>query len=482
MAESYVQIPANGSTAVFTIPFDYLDTKHVTALVDGTQATFTWLSAYSVTLDVTPTSGSLVWLLRSTPRNKPLVDFTNGSVLVESDLDRSSLQSLYIAQEAYDALDSSLHINIDGVFDAVGLRVTQLAEPQDAQDAVTLQYLTSNFEEPLATALSNINSLTAAAVVSSTDASFASAEDAEDAAASAATSANAAQTSADAVFAALDGFDDRYLGSLASDPTTDNDGDALVSGTLYFNTVDEVMRNYTGSGWVTAYISGDTLLSLTGGTMAGQLNMAGHALVGLPAPGLGNSAATKDYVDASSMSASEILTALKTVDSNNSGLNANKLQGFTANSFAKLSSPTFTGSPKGPTPTTGTGLANKDYVDDALSALPSNVPYSTPEQTILSDTAFTFAHGLGRVPTHVQAWLVCQSAERGYSIGNRLAVEPHYNAMGGTAHKGQSIVVDAANVNVQYGDSANVYRIMEWGTRTYNDITNSKWKLVVSVT
>jgi len=72
---------------------------------------------------------------------------------------------------------------------------------------------------------------------------------------SSATSATAATAAKDAALAALDSFDDRYLGAKASDPTVDNDGNALVSGALYFNTTDDVMRVYTGSAWVAAYAS-----------------------------------------------------------------------------------------------------------------------------------------------------------------------------------------------------------------------------------
>jgi hypothetical protein len=75
-----------------------------------------------------------------------------------------------------------------------------------------------------------------------------------------ATSANNAKTAAeaarDATLAAYDSFDDRYLGTKTSDPTLDNDGNALVAGTLYFNSVSGVMRLYTGSAWVAAYVSG----------------------------------------------------------------------------------------------------------------------------------------------------------------------------------------------------------------------------------
>ena len=60
----------------------------------------------------------------------------------------------------------------------------------------------------------------------------------------AATSASGAATSATAAAASYDSFDDRYLGAKSSDPTLDNDGDALVDGALYFNTTNDVMMVY----------------------------------------------------------------------------------------------------------------------------------------------------------------------------------------------------------------------------------------------
>ena len=65
----------------------------------------------------------------------------------------------------------------------------------------------------------------------------------------AANSATAAQTAQAAAEAAADNFDDTYLGAKASDPTVDNDGDALNAGDLYFNTTSNVMKYYDGSSW-----------------------------------------------------------------------------------------------------------------------------------------------------------------------------------------------------------------------------------------
>ena len=74
-----------------------------------------------------------------------------------------------------------------------------------------------------------------------------------------------AQLAAEAALAttltAFDSFDDRYLGAKASDPTLDNDGNPLVAGQLYFNSVSGFMKVYTGTIWVDAYAEGTTFLA-----------------------------------------------------------------------------------------------------------------------------------------------------------------------------------------------------------------------------
>lgn len=50
--------------------------------------------------------------------------------------------------------------------------------------------------------------------------------------------------------ALLDQFDDRYMGVKASDPTLDNDGNPLVAGAIYINSMSGYLRAYTGTGWV----------------------------------------------------------------------------------------------------------------------------------------------------------------------------------------------------------------------------------------
>ena len=73
-------------------------------------------------------------------------------------------------------------------------------------------------------------------------------------------SATSAASSAAAAASALDSFDDRYLGTKTSDPTLDNDGNALAAGALYFSTTQNVMKVYDGASWITATSAGATSL------------------------------------------------------------------------------------------------------------------------------------------------------------------------------------------------------------------------------
>lgn len=73
-------------------------------------------------------------------------------------------------------------------------------------------------------------------------------------------SATAARNSELAAAAMLDAFDDRYLGSFTVDPTTDNDGQPLLDGALYFNTSENVLKVYD-VGTTTWYTIPQTLLS-----------------------------------------------------------------------------------------------------------------------------------------------------------------------------------------------------------------------------
>ena len=113
-------------------------------------------------------------------------------------------------------------------------------------DAYTITEIDSLFGSTTAAAVS------AAAAATSATAAGVSASSASASATSATASASSATASATAAAASFDDFDDRYLGAKASDPTVDNDGNALITGALYFNTTSDLMKVYTGTLWKTA--------------------------------------------------------------------------------------------------------------------------------------------------------------------------------------------------------------------------------------
>jgi len=89
-------------------------------------------------------------------------------------------------------------------------------------------------------------------ILGSATAAAASAAAAATSASNAATSETNAGNSASAAAASYDSFDDRYLGAKSSGPATDNDGDPLITGALYFDTSANLMKVYTGSVWADA--------------------------------------------------------------------------------------------------------------------------------------------------------------------------------------------------------------------------------------
>jgi hypothetical protein len=136
----------------------------------------------------------------------------------------------------------------------------QAAAASSASAASTSATNASNSASTATTQATNASNSATAASTSASNAST-SASAASTSASNAATAQSAAESARDATLAAYDSFDDRYLGAKSSAPTLDNDGNALVGGALYFDTVSQGMKVYTGSAWVDAYVPGSTYLA-----------------------------------------------------------------------------------------------------------------------------------------------------------------------------------------------------------------------------
>jgi hypothetical protein len=113
-----------------------------------------------------------------------------------------------------------------------------------AADATTAAASVATIAGYATTASNSASAAATSAASASTSASSAATD-----AASASTSASSALTSATSAAASYDSFDDRYLGAKSTPPTLDNDGNALITGALYWNTVDNAMYVWKGSTW-----------------------------------------------------------------------------------------------------------------------------------------------------------------------------------------------------------------------------------------
>ena len=97
-------------------------------------------------------------------------------------------------------------------------------------------------------------------------------------------SASAAASSASDAAASYDSFDDRYLGAKASAPTLDNDGDALLTGALYWNSSSNELYIWSGSAWEQgSFTAGSLLANVVDDTtpqLGGDLDLNGNNITG----------------------------------------------------------------------------------------------------------------------------------------------------------------------------------------------------------
>jgi len=151
MADSYVTHTGNGTAGPFSFSaLDYLSVDHLVVKVDGTSKTLTTHYTISGT-DVTFTAGNfpaaatVIKIQRNTPRTKAdrVVDFADGAVLTEADLDNAHLQNLYIAQESFETSGAVLVYDDSlGAYTADSKEIKVLADPTTDASAVNRKYVT----------------------------------------------------------------------------------------------------------------------------------------------------------------------------------------------------------------------------------------------------------------------------------------------------------------------------------------------------
>ena len=147
MANSFVRYTGNGSTSSYAVPFSYRAQEDVAITIDGVATTaFTWDGAgTNITFTSPPADTSSIEIRRTTSQSSRLVDYADGSVLKENDLDTDSEQGFFMSQEAIDDANDRIKLdNADFQWDAQSKRIKNVADPTANTDAVNKQYISTN--------------------------------------------------------------------------------------------------------------------------------------------------------------------------------------------------------------------------------------------------------------------------------------------------------------------------------------------------
>ena len=145
----------NGSTTQYSISFSYIDSTHVKCFLDGVETSAFTISSSTVTFNTAPTNSSVIRIERQTPVDSRLVDFQDGSVLTEAELDMSANQNFYAVQEITDDQSNNLGLTTADVYDANNKRIINVADPVNNTDAVNKQFISTNL--PNITTVSGIS-------------------------------------------------------------------------------------------------------------------------------------------------------------------------------------------------------------------------------------------------------------------------------------------------------------------------------------
>jgi hypothetical protein len=220
----------NGSTTVFAYDFRILDQTHIVVTLKNssnveTVKTLTTnytvsgvgtASGGNITMGVAPASGEQLTFSRAVPQTQE-VDLANRGGVQPEVLESAYDKLTQLSQDKVELLNRMPRFPVSSSLTGVELPLTLTANTAIVVNAAGTGYTTG----PTSSQISSAES-----------------------------SATAAAASAAAAATSYDNFDDRYLGQKSSDPSVDNDGAALITGALYFNTSNNVMMVYTGSAWV----------------------------------------------------------------------------------------------------------------------------------------------------------------------------------------------------------------------------------------
>lgn len=214
----------------FNFAGGYIDQDHVKVVVTDpegveTVPAFTWVGPNTISIVPAVTDGDQLEIYRDTPKNVPLVDYTDGAIVSEKNLDTTAEQTVFATAEIFDRFTDVQATNEQAIADsAVALALATTAS-SEVQQALT-------------------DSANAVAAVAGAITAAENAQDAADAANAAASVATQAAVDAEAVAASallvaqdaetiatnIDAKATQALATADSANTTANSASAAVNG------------------------------------------------------------------------------------------------------------------------------------------------------------------------------------------------------------------------------------------------------------
>jgi hypothetical protein len=119
---SKVLYTGNGVTTQYNIPFPYISASHVNVYVNETLMLDPMnysQSGSTITFSDAPEEDAAILIKRNTSPTATLVDFTDGSVLGETELNTAYLHNYYLLQEATDSLMVTDHQHVQVFVDGI---------------------------------------------------------------------------------------------------------------------------------------------------------------------------------------------------------------------------------------------------------------------------------------------------------------------------------------------------------------------------
>lgn len=139
MAYSWQEQIKPAGTQDIQCDIEYLDKSYIHVYLDGVETTgYTWTSSTNIRLNTALTADTTVLLIRKTEREYLYIEFASGSPFIEVNVDSQNTQFLHLAQEL---VEGRAIPGFYGTISMNGYRITDLANPINAQDAATKAYV-----------------------------------------------------------------------------------------------------------------------------------------------------------------------------------------------------------------------------------------------------------------------------------------------------------------------------------------------------